>query len=329
MGLAIILILVFIVPMNDEVWIGLGNALIALIAPASIMILAEFKSLMQAINPLQVIRYMVRIGYPYLALCFTLFFFTESAERLQGFFHEYVFSLLAHLLTSGANFYFAIVIFNMIGYVMFQYHEQLGIEVKMTHQEAEARHSPNTKPDPVTEKLNAMMASGNTVEALKFMRYQLRMRWEDNDLQWRYQRLLQATGKQQDASDHAREFITKLVNEKHYAQALNLYEHWFKADPEFRLQESDQVHDLASAAKASHRTELALSLLEDFEQHYPEHPHIQANYLLTAKILTESCRKDREALELLNRMVEKFPDHELTAEARQYMEVINKLAAIQ
>jgi TolA-binding protein len=76
------------------------------------------------------------------------------------------------------------------------------------------------------------------------------------------------------------------------------------------------------------RPKLALDLMRRFDRRYPEHPHIPSVYLTSAQILSEHYRMDKEALQILQGLQAKFPDHALAKEARQYQEVLNKVAAI-
>lgn len=77
----------------------------------------------------------------------------------------------------------------------------------------------------------------------------------------------------------------------------------------------------------SKRLKLALDLMRRFDRRYPEHPHIPSVYLLSAQILSEHYRMDKEAMQILHTIQVKFPDHALAGEARQYLEVLNKMAA--
>lgn len=177
-------------------------------------------------------------------------------------------------------------------------------------------------------KLGSLIANGQQDEAIDLLRGELRTRWENNDLHERYQKLLVAAGKQTEALHHAREFIAKLVTEKRLFQALDLSEQCLKVDPEFQLQDSFHVHDLAIAARMGRRSKLALDLMRRFDRRYPNHPHIPSVYFLSAQILSEHYRMDKEALQILQALQSKFPDHALVKEARQYQEALNKVAAI-
>jgi len=314
--------------MFGEVGAGFGSLFIDIVLPAGIMIIEVERSFGQALNPGQIIFYIKTIGSPYLALCAFLFSLLQSSEWLQGFLYGHLDSWLAMPLLNFVDFYFTLIIYHMMGYAIYQYHEALGVEAAVGFEEAEAKLSPGKKADPVLSKLSSLIANGQQDEALELLRNELRTRWDSNDLHERYQKLLVASGKQTEALHHAREFIVKLVNEKRLFQALDLSEQCLKVDPEFQLQDSYQVQDLAVAARMGRRSKLALDLMRRFDRRYPDHPHIPAVYLLSAQILSEHYKMDKEALQILQALQAKFPDHALAKEAKQYQEVLNKVAAM-
>jgi tetratricopeptide (TPR) repeat protein len=322
------LLIALLAYMFGKIGYGLGLLLMNIITPAGIMIIAVTRSLGEAINPSRILFYIKTIGSPYLALCFVLFSVTSSGDWLQGFLNHHMNSWLAYPLLSFVEFYFALITYHMMGYVIYQYHDGLGVETKVSFEQAEAKLSPGKAADPVLTKLSAMIANGQQEEAIDLLREELRLRWENNDLHERYYKLLVVTGKHKLALHEAREFINKLVTEKRFFQALDLCEQSLKMDPEFQLQDSYHVHELASAARLGRRQKLALELMRRFDRRYPQHPHIPAVYLLTAQILSEHFDMNKEAIQILQAIPAKFPEHALVDEAKQYLAVLTKLAAI-
>lgn len=327
-GLFIVFGLVFTLftTMFGEIGYGLSWLMMNVIPPAGIMIIAVSRSFWQALNPAQIIFYIKTIGSPYLALCFLLLSLTASGTWLQEFLYGHMDSWLALPLLSFIEFYFVLITYHMMGYAIYQYHEALGIHAEVSFEEATAKLAPEKAADPFLTKMGALISSGQENEALDLLREELRIHWDRNDLHERYQRLLLATNKQEAALNHGREFIHKLINEKRMFQALDLYEQSLKLDPEFQLQNSNHVYELASAAKTGNRQNLALTLMRGFDKRNPGHPHIPSVYLLAAKILSEHFKKDKEAMQILHTLQTKFPDHSVAEEARQYLEVLQKFA---
>jgi tetratricopeptide (TPR) repeat protein len=327
-GLLVMIGLLFglLAVMFGKIGFGLGWLLMNVLPPAGIMIIAVTRSLWQAINPAQIFFYIKTIGSPYLALCFVLISVTGSGHWLQVFLYRHMDSWLALPLLSFVEFYFTLITYHMMGYAIYQYHEKLGVHADVSFEEAEAKLSPGKAADPALTKLNSLIANGQQEEAIDLLREELRTHWENNDLHERYQKLLIAADKKTPAIHHAREFIDKLVTEKRLFRAMDLCEQSLKIDPEFQLQNSNHVHELASAANIGKRQKLAIDLMRRFDRRYPDHPHIPSVYLLSAKILSEHYQMKKEALQILQALQTQFPDHAIAGEARQYMEVLNNPA---
>ena len=328
LGLFVIFGLLFglLTAMFGKVGYGLGWLLMNVLPPAGIMIIAVTRSFWQALNPVQIFFYIKTIGSPYLALCFILLSLTGSGQWLQVFLYRHMDSWLALPLLSFVEFYFALITYHMMGYAIYQYHEKLGVHADVSFEEAEAKLSPGKVADPVLAKLGSLVANGQQDEAIELLREELRTRWENNDLHERYHKLLMASGKQAAALNHGREFINKLVTEKRFFQALDLCEQCLKIDPEFLQQDSNHVYELATAANMGKRQNLAIDLMRRFDRRYPDHPHIPSVYLLSAKILSEHFHMNKEAMQILQGLQAKFPDHALAREARAHMDALGKSA---
>ena len=310
-----------------EVGFGIGWLMMNVLPPAGIMIIAVTRSFWQALNPAQILFFIKTIGSPYLALCFVLLSLTGSGEWLQGFLYKHMDSWLVLPLVSFVEFYFALITYHMMGYAIYQYHEDLGVHADVSFEEAESKLAPGKAADPVLTRLNSLIANGQQEEAINLLREELRMRWENNDLHERYHKLLLAAGKPTPTLSHAREFIDKLVAEKRLFQALDLCEQCLKIDPEFQVQNSNHVHELASAARIGKRQKLAIDLMRRFDKRYPGHEHIPSVYLLSAQILSEHYQMNKEAMQILHILQARFPGHALASEARKYAETLSKLVA--
>lgn len=303
----------------------IGSLLAGLALPAAVMILTVTRSLSEAVNPLRLAGLIRTVGSPYLALWFFLLSLSEGEQWLQGVLLDRLgFALVLPMLNFVA-FYFIVIMFHMMGYVLYQYHEALGLRPAIGFDRAEAR--PGAAGDPLIMRLNALMAEGDAEPALDLLEEALRTRWQDNDLHERYQKLLTATGKKAAALRHGREFITKLVNEKRLGRALSLYEECLGLDPEFQPQDPSQWEPLARTAKLSGRSQLALELLLGFVRGYPGHPRLPAALLLAAQISSENFHRDRDARSLLRKLLEQHPEHELAGEAQQYLAILENAAA--
>ncbi len=307
--------------------LGLGWLIAGLLAPAGIMIIAVQWSFWQALNPRHIAHFIKTIGSPYLALSFALFSLIECADWILGFLSGQVGVVFLVPVLSAVAFYFVIVAFHMMGYVVYQYHDELGLRAAVGYDQAAAALSRSKAANPALTPLNSLVADGNFQAAIDLLETELRKNWEDNEVHDRYHRLLVAADRQSLAMHHAREYIHKLVNERRLFKAMDLFEQCLKIDPGFKPHDPFQVHTLAAAADTANRQQLALDMMRDFDKHYPDHPHIPSMYLLTARILSERFHKNREAMQILHSLRSKYPDHELSKAAEKHMETLTRLMA--
>ena len=304
-----------------------GTMLGSFLLPAAVMILALSGSLLEALNPLRMSALVQAMGSPYFGLCFFLMSLGEGAQWLQRFLWNHMEVWLALPLMTFVGLYFTLIIFHMMGYALYQYHEALGYRAKVSFQQAEAKQTRRAESDPVVSRLNTLMAEGNPDAAQELLEESLRTRWQDNGLHERYHKLLLATDKKEPALRHGREFIHKLLNDKRPGRALDVYEKCRSLDPGFQPQDPAHLLELARIAQTSNRPQLAFDLLRDFRRLCPEHPEVPSALLLAARILSEQMQRDRDAVFLLRHLLEKFPEHEAAAEAQEYLGVLAKFGA--
>ena len=312
-------------------WLGetptvIAGFLLGLALPACIMLLAIHDGFFQALNPLRIIYLIGKIGLPYIALCFFLLSLSGGSEWLEGFLAPRVSATLLLPVLNFVAMYFTLIMYNMMGYVLYQNHQSIGLDVEVDFAESsDALHQRGTGPDPLTAELNRLLAEGHTDEAVTLLAQKIRNDWENNDLHDRYHKLLMLSGRKEVAS-HGREYIGKLVRDKKLARALDIYQDCLKADAEFMPQEAVQVFPLACAARDLKQPKLAISVMRKFDKNFPRSPDIPSVYLLSAKLMHEEFRDEKMARAILRQIQKKYPQHPLSGEAGAYLAFIDKFA---
>ncbi|MEJ2044698.1 MAG: hypothetical protein P8X74_06390 [Reinekea sp.] len=94
--------------------------------PAIMMAFALSNSVFAAINPITFIGIMISIGVPYLVLVMFLFIMVSSVSLLHSIIGDNLLVLSA-ILQSSVSYYYAMVAFHLMGYLLFQYQEKLGV----------------------------------------------------------------------------------------------------------------------------------------------------------------------------------------------------------
>ena len=99
--------------------------LVVLATPVMIMILAIDQNIGAALNPASWFAVMGRVGIPYLLLVIFLFLMIIS-RQYAGSWLGFLPPFLGRLVAEMVGNYFMVIMFHMMGYVVYQYHEKLG-----------------------------------------------------------------------------------------------------------------------------------------------------------------------------------------------------------
>ena len=291
--------------------------------PASIMILSITQSFRAGLNPFAAVGMMRVIGLPYLGLCAFLFLLSSSQGILQM---ELVPRVPEWLMIPTLNFvamYFTLIMFNMMGYVVYQYHALLGVEISASAPAS----GPTATP---VDAIGALIAAGQIDEAVDMAYEAQRAAPDDQVAHGRYHKLLLLAGREERAVSHARNYLSLLLQKGRGEQALDLYREMQARESSsglaFAPERPEQLLRLAEAARRRREYAPALELVKGFDKRFPRHPEIPAVYLFAASVLCENLRQDASARRILDVLLARFPEHPVAGEARQLATVIDKMA---
>ena len=316
--------------------VGLGwllNLFTTLALPASIMALATTHSFGQGLNPGQWLRIMGGIGKPYLILCFFLFLLLGGGGIALAVLGPVLPSWALLPMANFAFVYFNLVMFNMMGYCLYQYHQALGLEVEVDPARAQTPRAGlgrgRVPSDPIDVEIAQHLASGDTNRAFDLAYEQQRLAPDDLSAQERYHKLLLLLPEKKDTLlAHGQRYITQLLGKGLAERALDIFLNCRAAQPDFASAQAEQVLLLAQAARRRRDYRLALELMRSFDKRHPQHRDVPGVYLLSAQILAENFKKDDLACAILQGLQRKFPEHPLAAEAGLYIKTLERMAKL-
>ncbi|MEW6647490.1 MAG: hypothetical protein AB1450_09850 [Pseudomonadota bacterium] len=329
---------------------------VMLCLPASIMALAVERSIGSAINPSVLIGMITRIGVPYLALFFLLGilssgpnvileFLTErlgsdfmalqqmdpgeideaEAARIAEAFMDKVFGIIIPVAVL-LNGYFTLVMFALMGYVLFQYHRRLGLDVDVDV-EALAGGEATTREHPLLGDVEAMIQEGRLEQAVTVLRNRVVQNRADRVLRDRFHRLLALTGDVKRLNGHGAEYIGLLLDSTDRAKAVQVWHDCKQADADFTLDSPDQVYPLAQTMFSVGAYKSVVALGNGFHKRHPGHADIPRLYLLVARALSEGLNQEQKALPLLQLLAQQYANHPIAPEVRQYLATVTALTA--
>ena len=303
----------------------------ALALPASIMGLAVTQSLAQGLSPARWVAVMRSIGKPYLILWFFLSLLFGGGgigfELLRPVMADWLLLPLANL----AFLYFNLIMFNMMGYCLYQYHRQLGLEVEVAYaasRDGRPGAAQTGKPsDAIADDIARLIAAGDMKGALDRAYESQRLAADDLAAQDRYHRLLLLMPDKRDATlSHGQRYLALLLRKAQSERALEVFKSCRGLREDFEPAEPGQILQLAHAARRRRDFKLALALVRDFDQRHPRHPDVPAAYMLSAQIFSENFKKDELARLILQGLLQKFPGHALAADADIYLRTLDRIA---
>jgi tetratricopeptide (TPR) repeat protein len=319
--LALVAVLTAIVGRWLGWWAGALLYLVFMFAlPASMMSLGVSDSLFEAINPRVLVSVIAQLGWAYVLLDFFLLMLSGSSGAAFMLIRRWLPPSFALPVFFGLQLYFGLVMFNMIGYVLYQYHDRLGLDV---NQPRELRR-------PEDKERIAQLLDENRVEDALGIAYEAQRRNPDDlEAHDRYHRLLLLANKNDQALSHAQRFIPLLLRQQRSARALEARAACRGIKSDFRLERAADQLELARGA-ATHRDDRAvMQLLLQFDRHYPDCAEIAGAWLLQAKTMTDRIKQDQPAMQLLRLLIRKYPQAPEAQEAKQYLAVLENMARLK
>ena len=292
---------------------------VVLAFPASVMNLAITQSFWSGLNPLAAIRMMRTVGLPYLALCAFLFLLLVSQQTLQMILFPRVPGWMIIPMMNLVAMYFTLIMFNMMGYVVFQHHHLLGLSVASSSQPKDAGDS--------SDAIGRLIGAGQMDEALELAYEAQRVAPDDVAAHDRYHKLLALAGRDDRLMSHARTYLSLLLRKGMDDEALTLFRSMREKDAAVAPERPEQLLSLAGAARRRREYSEALALVKGFDKRFPKHAEIPNVYLFVAQVLSENLRQDASARQLLAVLLARYPEHQTSIGARQLLSVIDRMQA--
>jgi tetratricopeptide (TPR) repeat protein len=329
--LALFLFFLFVVVPAGPFFILLYLIFCALSLPSMLTILIINESLVQALNPVMVVGTIFRIGWSYLLLLFFLLLLTGAPAALHFAVIQHLPDKMQLFMYTIASNYYTLITYHMVGYVILQYHHRVGYPVQLetilasmypagvaATQAADRAVAPNPNEDLLNE-IGLLVQEGALDKAIAEIEERVEVREiSDLELSERYVGLLKMQKQDRKLLGYAPHHLELIVRSGKKKEAIKLYIDCLRIDKAFSPQPLI-LFKIASWLNESEKGKEAIFALNALIKGYPKDGLVPKAYYRAAQIYNERLKNGGQAKKILNGLIRKYPDHEITGFAKTYL----------
>nr|WP_027329828.1 tetratricopeptide repeat protein [Marinimicrobium agarilyticum] len=300
----------------------LVSGFVTLAMPASTMLLAVEKSVRRAMNPLALLSLMVTVGWPYLLLWFCAQVITAGPYYATMLFSNVAGGLVLIPITMAFTAYFTFVMYTMLGYVLYEYQQELGYQVEPdddTDMDPEAF----TKAKALGESA-VLLSDGEYDNARRCLRTALDRVRDDVELHLQYHKLLMLLEDDESLRNHSNYLLDLLARRGELARGVPVLQDTQKRVSGFKLDRAETAVELGKVLWQQGQYRAMVRLLHNFHKEHPGHPAVPRAYLLVAQAFSEPLNDEAKAQAIAQYVVKKFPRCPQRQQFDQLIEVLNQ-----
>jgi tetratricopeptide (TPR) repeat protein len=223
--------------------------------------------------------------------------------------------------------------YNLMGYVILQYHEDIGYEVNadefydqasiMKGGAASAAEPDASATEAILSQVTILIKDGRAEDAVFLLRDKVRGRPSDRLLSERYYNLLKITQRTSEMLPHGIAHLDLLAEANEKAAACELYKECLALDPQF-TPNPEAFFKIAGWCTDNGDIKGGMSALARFVKTAPEHPLAPKAYFLFGKNLHEKLKDAVRAEKVLQDLIRRYPNHDIAHHATEYISRMKK-----
>jgi B-box zinc finger/Tetratricopeptide repeat len=292
-----------------------ADFIISLFVPAMIMILVSSGSLLNAINPIAFVTLVFRIGWGYLLMFVFLYFLRQAPLLLGSLVLQHVPPTFHTSLIMFVVGFYTIISYHLMGYVILQYHEEIGYEVDQDDfRDPTVAEAGPGQVDPDSHVLNAvnpLIQEGKLDEAIALIIEMTAVTGiQGIKLSERYYTLLKMKKKIPQLLEHAGYYLDMLAADNKKTQALRVYIECRKIKTDF-LPNASSLFKLAGWLNEMGKSKEAIATYNRLVKEYPDHRLVPKAFFRVAQIFQDRLMSPDNARKILTGVKNKYPDNEI------------------
>ncbi len=297
----------------------LAMAFVVLALPASIMVLAMEHSVSAAVNPMNLALMISRIGWPYFLLYGYIVLLTLASGAAQDFAVNHFEPGLAQVIAGFLNSTFTLVLFHMLGYLLFQYQEELGFA-------SDLQDSPDGDPDGPRDRIRRIDADidinlkdGNYDRVLVILQDSLQREPANTHRLGQLYRLLSARHDTVELYRYHPRLLGWLASCNDAEGLVELLAILEKLEPGFHLEDAELSVRCARLLYQHGEYRGALRLLRDCHKRFADHEQLAPACLLVAQTLANGLDQWEKATAYLNFIGKRCQGHPIHDQLDTYL----------
>lgn len=296
-----------------------------LFLPSMIILLVTTESLIQAINPMMFVRLAFRIGWGYLLMYFFYSILGGAPALLGQHVIQHLPPQLQIFLFTLVKLYYTFISYHLMGYVILQYHEDIGYRVdfedfkdeETDRQQAEL--DADTPEGRLLRRVNQMIKDGEHEGARSLIENETgQAAITDPVLSERYYTLLKITGATEKLAAHGGSHLALLVQQGGKDAAVDVYRNCVAAQPNF-VPDAAVLFKIAGWLNETGDGKAAIGAFNRLTKAHPTDPLVPKSYFRAAQIFNDRLMNPQKARSILNGLIKKFPDHDIIPFVERYL----------
>ncbi len=266
-----------------------------------------------AINPLRLLGFMSSIGWPYLVLYGYLILLVLAQSVALEFVANHFTQSTIYPVSGLISSYFTLVIFHMLGYVVFQYQDRLGYCADIQENNLPATLSVSDKLQRLDADIDIALKEGNYEQARGIISEQVaKFPTHKQRLEQLY-KLLTAMHDEKTLVQYAQPLARMFIAENKPEMAAQLLRRVWKQSPDYLMQDIELIFMLCRAFYQSGEYKLVIKMSKDLHHRFENNTKVADCYLLLAKTLANGLQQWSKAGNYLSYVKKSFPEHPVQA----------------
>jgi tetratricopeptide (TPR) repeat protein len=291
--------------------------------PSIIILQVATGSVVQALNPLTFVQLAWRIGPGYLGMYFFLILMLGAPAVAQTYLLPIVPEKAYPMVFFFAQQYYLFVMYHLMGYVLLQYHNEIGYEVSFQDFEDVPSTADEVTPalSPELLRIELLIQEGKMDEALSILRGKANV-GELNDLALagKYYGLLKMKELHADMLAFSSYYLRRLLQEDKGPEATRVYQECLEIDQGY-MPSPEIVEQLGAALEERGYTREALLLYDSMIKRHGGHESLPEMYFRAALIFNERMTQPEKARKLLHLLQLRYPSHPIQERVENYLKL--------